>query len=136
QRPATQWSAAGRPAARAPRAGHAAAAPPSSVMNSRRFPASTSRASNRKDSTPQLRQETAALQDLNPRYVASGGHSGGARCGRRSSPIAATLVRGGLLILDRLRQGSKGRRSRASAPPAARAPRAATRLPPPHRQAA
>jgi hypothetical protein len=32
--------------------GHAAAAPPRSVMNSRRFTASDSRASNRKDSTP------------------------------------------------------------------------------------
>src|SRR6266849_1709646 len=45
--------------------GHAIAAPPSSVMKSRRFTAA-SRASDRKDSTPQLRQETAALRDFNP----------------------------------------------------------------------
>jgi len=30
------------------------------------------RASDRKDSTPQLRQETAALRDFNPRYDRSG----------------------------------------------------------------
>src|SRR5262249_24819881 len=33
---------------------------------------SVSRASNRKDSTPQLRQETAALRDFGPAYVACG----------------------------------------------------------------
>ena len=42
--------------------GHAAA-PPSSVMNSRRFTADASRASDRKDSTPD-RQETAALREF------------------------------------------------------------------------
>jgi hypothetical protein len=36
------------------------------VMNSRRFTAKYSRASDSKDSTPQLRQETAALRDFNP----------------------------------------------------------------------
>jgi hypothetical protein len=41
-----------------------AAAPPSRVMNVRRFTADSSRASNRKDSTPQLRQEPAALRDF------------------------------------------------------------------------
>jgi hypothetical protein len=38
--------------------GHATAAPPRSAMNWRRFTARSSRASDRKDSTPQLRQET------------------------------------------------------------------------------
>src|SRR5262245_687806 len=52
--------------------GHAAAAPPRSVMNSRRFTGSTSRASDRKDSTPQLRRMTAALRDFGPTYVADG----------------------------------------------------------------
>jgi hypothetical protein len=41
-------------------------------MNARRFTADSSRAFNRKDSTPQLRQETAALRDFNPRYDRSG----------------------------------------------------------------
>src|SRR5262249_4975012 len=44
--------------------GHAAAAPPRRVMKSRRFTASASRASDGKDSTPQLRQETTALRDF------------------------------------------------------------------------
>ena len=54
---------------------HAAPAPPSSVMNSRRFTARSSRASDRKDSTPQLRQETVALRDFNPRYDHLGSNS-------------------------------------------------------------
>jgi hypothetical protein len=40
------------------------------MTNSRRFTADASRASNRKDSTPQTRQKTAALRDFGPTYVA------------------------------------------------------------------
>ena len=56
--------------------GHtAAAAPPMTVMNSRRLTASASRASDRKDNTPQLRQETAALRDFVPAYDRCGSFS-------------------------------------------------------------
>src|SRR5436853_3434042 len=48
--------------------GHAAAALPSRVMNSRRFTAKYLRASERKDSTPRYGQETAALRDFDPAY--------------------------------------------------------------------
>jgi hypothetical protein len=62
---------------RPPRAasGHAAA-PPTSVMNCRRFTADSSRASNRKDSTPQLRQ------DRKPPQAAVVKSDGGERCGK------------------------------------------------------
>jgi hypothetical protein len=45
-----------------------AAALPSSVMKSRRFTASASRASKRKDSTPSVWQQTAAVRDFD-RYL-------------------------------------------------------------------
>src|SRR5262245_10084899 len=61
--------------------GHAAA-PPSSVMNSRRFTASASRASARNDSTPQLRHETAALRDFDPAYD---------RCGSKAALVSCRL---------------------------------------------
>ena len=54
--------------------GHAAA-PPRSVMNSRRFTTRCLRASNRKDSTPHLRQEPAALRDFDRAY-----DRGGSKC--------------------------------------------------------
>src|SRR5262249_37026303 len=63
--------------------GHAAAAPPTSDMNSRRFTASDSRAFALEDSTPQLRQETAAVRDFNLAYVGSeakNGLCGDVRC--------------------------------------------------------
>ena len=41
-------------------------------MNSRRFTAQCARASQRKDSTPQLRQEPAALRDFSSAYVRFG----------------------------------------------------------------
>jgi hypothetical protein len=41
-------------------------------MNSRRFTADASRAIDRKDSTPQLRQQAAALRDFDPAYVGLG----------------------------------------------------------------
>jgi hypothetical protein len=53
--------------------GQAAAVPPSSVMDlGLFFTARCLHASDRKDSTPQLPQETAALQDFDPTYVADG----------------------------------------------------------------
>src|SRR5262245_27838997 len=53
--------------------GHVAAAPPMSVvMKSRRFRASYSRASDRKNSIPLRRQETAALRNFDPVYVSVG----------------------------------------------------------------
>src|SRR5262249_37014325 len=52
--------------------GHAAAAPPSSVMKSRRFTAGTSVLPLERIAHPQLRQETAALRDFAPAYVGSG----------------------------------------------------------------
>src|SRR5262245_58453170 len=66
--------------------GHAAA-PPSNVMKSRRFTADASGVSDRKDSTPRLRQETAALRDFNS--------ADAARLRRMSAmpPIATELTR-------------------------------------------
>src|SRR5262249_49179752 len=52
--------------------GHAAAAPPSSAMSDRLFTAGPFRAFERKNSTPQLRQEAVALRDFNFRYDRSG----------------------------------------------------------------
>jgi hypothetical protein len=50
-----------------------AAAPPRIVMNARRFTVRClSRAFDRKDSTPQLWQETAALRDFDPACVGFG----------------------------------------------------------------
>ena len=48
--------------------GHATAAPPISVMSDRLFTAGPFRASDTKNSTPQLRQEAVALRDFNFRY--------------------------------------------------------------------
>jgi hypothetical protein len=45
-------------------------------MNSRRFTADGSHASYGKDSTPQVRQETAALRDFNPGYDRLGYNAG------------------------------------------------------------
>src|SRR5262249_46541648 len=55
--------------------GHATAAPPSSVMTSRRLTADASRAFDRKDNTPQRRKLTAALRHFNPPDVAYGSKS-------------------------------------------------------------
>src|SRR5438034_1263132 len=44
-------------------------------MNSRRFTAYASGAFDRKDSTPRLQQEAAALRHFNPAYVAVGSNS-------------------------------------------------------------
>jgi len=53
--------------------GHATAAPPSSVMNSRLFTAGAFRASKRKDSTPAVwQQQTAAVRDFDPGNVRFG----------------------------------------------------------------
>src|SRR5262249_56341355 len=52
--------------------GHGAAAPPSSATSDRLFTAGPFRASERKNSTPQLRQEAVALRDFNFRYDRSG----------------------------------------------------------------
>ena len=64
--------------------------PPMIVMNSRRFTASASRASDRKDNTPQLRQETAALRDFVPAYD---------RCGSCVTSIAGP--NGGAQLYER-----------------------------------
>jgi hypothetical protein len=52
--------------------GHAAAGPPRSVMKSRRFITRCLPCFREKDSTPQLQQATAALQDFNPPDVGFG----------------------------------------------------------------
>jgi hypothetical protein len=52
-----------------------AAAPPRSVMKARLFTAEASHASDRKNSTPKLRQETAALLDFDPSYARFGSDS-------------------------------------------------------------
>ena len=64
--------------------------PPMIVMNSRRLTASASRASDRKDNTPQLRQETAALRDFVLAYD---------RCGSCVTSIASP--NGGAQLYER-----------------------------------
>jgi hypothetical protein len=54
--------------------GHAAAAPPSSVMNSRRFTAQCLRASERQDSTPQLRRRLLRCR-ISIQLMSQMGHS-------------------------------------------------------------
>ena len=52
--------------------GHASAAPPSSVMNVRRFIISASRTADRKDGTTPMLRETAALPDFTQLMTAVG----------------------------------------------------------------
>jgi hypothetical protein len=66
-------------------------------MNSRRFTASASRASDRKDSTPQVRQETAALRDFDPAYDRFGSKMRKSHSGHFSTavPLKSDIARRG-----------------------------------------
>src|SRR5262249_42243669 len=72
--------AGGRSSPSSPDGWRADAAAPISVMNSRRFTAGPFRAFDRKVSTPQLRQETAALRDFDRAYVRFGSKADKASC--------------------------------------------------------
>src|SRR5262245_60957420 len=76
--------------------GHAAAAPPTSDMNSRRFTASDSRASHRKDSTPRhgrlLHPSTWAVRDDRGHAADNFFQGGSSKTGHPTSAPATSLT--------------------------------------------